>query len=63
MNYKQKFLEEYKTLCKKYGMYLYAESESFNFPIFIAITGRALQDDIIDEYITDIAGASNIEMK
>ena len=49
-----KFLEEYKALCKKYGMYLYAESDSFNLPIFIAVTGRALQDDIIDEHISDI---------
>ncbi len=58
MSRKQEFLEEYKILCKKYRIYLFAESDSFTFPISLAVVGKALQDDIIDEHISDIKGST-----
>ena len=48
-SYKQKFLEEYEALCKKYGMWLFSSEGSS-----IAIVGATLKDEIVEEHIEDI---------
>lgn len=49
----QKFLEEYQTLCKKYGYYLFSDHG-----ISIAIVGAALKNEIIDEHIEEISNVT-----